>query len=256
LLPAAVIPAALVVTEHRRRLLLQAVVAVMLSAALIGSWLYRNHRIAGTATIEARDGKAVSSKFLRNYRLKAENGLLFSPKRHKYFYGDDWKEEQEKYERAMQGQVKDPSQSDVEFWLRHPGLLAKYSVIRCLGLFMPNSWSETFGLKDDLGEYLESGAYLEFGAKAGMLLLDVLVLAVGALAFLASLHPKNRRLWIVTSTVTYFVLIYSLIHGITRYRVAILPLIIVLVVWWLSTLRLPGRAAATVAIGGAGSQQK
>ena len=236
LLPAAVVPAALILTRRRRRLVLQALVAVALTGGIVGSWLYRNRQVTGSAAIEVRDRKAISNKFLRNYRLRAENGFTFAPERFTYLYGSDWKKDQAAFEKAMAGPVKNPAESDLMYFLRRPGTLLKYSGIRFLQLFKPASKSETFGLSDDFSQYKRDGDWGRFSLKLGMLLLDAAVLGVCGVGFLVSLRWRHRRLWIVSATVAYFIAIYSLIHAIGRYRVPLLPLLIILGVWWLGTL--------------------
>jgi hypothetical protein len=235
LLPLAVVPAGFILAKDRWRFARQTAVAVMMWGGLIGAWLYRNYEQFGRVcmiTGSGSDGDKPGP--LHYYRLRAENGVTFWPMRYKYLYGDRWEEAEAVYQAAVEGSVQDPEMSDVEFWLRHPGLLAKYTGVRFIGLMKPESHSETFGLDRDFGEYKESRQYIQLAAKAGLLLVDATVIGIGLIGFTVSLLPRHRRLWIVTATLAYFIAVYSLLHGIARYRDPFMPLLTLLGVWWLS----------------------
>ena len=53
----------------------------------------------------------------------------------------------------------------------------------------------------------------------------------GQIGFRVSLRLRHIRLWIISATVAYFIVVYSLLHEIAWYRVPLLPLLILLGVW-------------------------
>ncbi|MFG0335966.1 MAG: ArnT family glycosyltransferase [Maioricimonas sp. JB049] len=229
LLPAAVIPFVLINTrEFRTARLAQCVVALMICGTFIGVWVYRNNNVVGRPCLISGSGDGSGPSLLRQYRLRAENGFTFMPERYTFLYPNDWKERQAAFDAAMDGPVHNPDESDVECWLHRPMLTAQYTLVRFAGLMRPVSSSRTFGLDRDFTQLRGGSSLLPLAGKAGMLMLDVLGVLLSVLGVCWSLHPSNRRLWIITATIAYFVTVYSLLHGITRYRVPLMPLGILL----------------------------
>lgn len=236
LLPVAVVPATLFVARSRKAVAIQSLLAVAAMAAIVTPWLYRNYTLLGRLAMISGSGDGSGPGPLHGYRLRAENGFTFRPERYTFAYRGDIDELERRFQQALDKDVQNPEESDAMFWARRPGLLAKYCGVRFVGLMIPRSGSTTFGLDGTFGEYKQQKAYFPLCIKAGMLLLDAVVLAVCGIGFLVSFRPKHRQLWIITATVAYFIAIYSFLHGISRYRVPLLPLLILLGVFWLAGL--------------------
>ncbi|HEX6983886.1 MAG TPA: hypothetical protein VF170_00855, partial [Planctomycetaceae bacterium] len=107
--------------------------------------------------------------------------------------------------------------------------------VRLFQLLQPASWDETFGLETEEAErWLPNWA--RKASKAALLLFDGVVLLFGFVGFVRSFRPAHRRLWVVTATIAYFLLIYALLHGLLRYRIPLYPLLLLLGVWWLMSI--------------------
>jgi hypothetical protein len=235
LLPVALATAAMALAPSRRRLL-QAAAAAFVCGGVVAPWILRNAAVMGRPGLQfgrADEGGGEGGAYLRSYRLYAENGFTFWPKRYTYLYGDNWQEREAEFQTAINGPVRNLDESDVAFWLKRPHLLAKYTLVRFIGLMKPESWSRTFGLDRDFSELSGAGGKALLAAKAALLGWDFVTLGLCAVGFLWSLQRKNKRLWIITATIVYFVAIYSLLHGIPRYRVPLLPLGFLLGSAWL-----------------------
>lgn len=231
LLPGFMGAAIVLLSSARRRALMQAVAAGAVTVACVCPWVARNYAVCGRASLQYGDAGEVrgeGGQYLRMYRLSAENGFTFWPERYTFWYGKDWRQAEEEYQVAMNGPVQDASQSDLQFWLTHPAWLAKYTLVRFIGLMKPESWSRTFGLDRDFSELAGANGMLLRLAKAGLLCFDALCVAIGLLGLGWSILANKRRLWLVSATVLYFIAIYSLLHGIPRYRIPELPLMFLL----------------------------
>ncbi|MBX3441618.1 MAG: glycosyltransferase family 39 protein [Planctomyces sp.] len=231
LLPAAAGLAVIVLSPSKMRAVMHSLAAGAVVAACVGPWVARNYYVCGRASLQFGNRDEVhgeGGQYLRNYRLVAENGMAFWPERYTWMYGKDWEQAEARWQAAIAGPVKDPSQSHVQFWLTHPGLLAKYTGVRFLGLMTPTSWSGTFGLDRDFDELKGGAGKALLVVKAGLLGADVLSMLAGLAALVWSLRWTRRELWVVSATVLYFLAIYSLLHGIPRYRAPLLPLMYML----------------------------
>lgn len=235
-LPVGIVLAVMATSGLQLRTLGVACLGVLAAALVVAPWIIRNKAVLGKASIQfgrADEGGGDGVGFFRMYRLYAENGFSFWPRRFPWVYGEDWKEREAAYQIAMDGPVQDPSESDLVFWLKRPHLVAKYSGVRFVGLMLPRSWSQTFGLDQDFGELAGGRGLLLLAAKGGLLLFDVGSLVFCGIGLLYSARPRNKRLWIIAATILYFVVVYSLLHGIARYRVPLLPLGYLLGSCWL-----------------------
>lgn len=226
--------------QSTRSLAAQSLVALAVAAVFVSPWLIRNALAFGRPFLISGGGEGDRPGAIRQYRLRAEHDLLFWPERHAYFYGDELDAAQARYDRAVASAPADPSQSDVEYFLRRPGMFLKYCGVRLFQLLQPVSWNEAFGLeKDAVRDRLPRWSLL--GAKAALLMLDGLVLFFGLVGLAASLRPSRRRLWVLTATAAYFLAVYTVVHSLPRYRIPIYPLLIVLAICWLAPIVLRAR---------------
>lgn len=242
LLPVLVVPV-VALTARKRRVLYQALIAGLAFAVVVLPWVYRNQTVMGKACLADGHLKDSTHGMLRLYRCCAERDIFFPfPERMSYVYPGDVEAATEQFYaaeaewRKNNYAVENPNESDLQFWARHPGTFLKNSLVRLFLLCGPSAWSDVFGMDKGFSEYRDDGQRLRFGAKAALLLFDTLLLTAAGIGFLVSLRPKHQHLWIITATIAYFVVVYTMLHGIPRYRVPMVPLMLLLAVWAFGTV--------------------
>lgn len=231
-----VILSIIITSKYKKKMFQQSMIAILFTALMITPWIYRNYMVYGKACLISGQGEGEGRGMLTAYRIKAEQGVLFRPERFKYLYGEKWKEAQKRYENAVSVDVMNPEESDIMFFAKRPIVFLKFCLVKFAGFFRPSSYSETFGISDDFSECLKKEHYVKFSIKAVMLLLDILIIIAGFTGFLLSLLWRNRHLWVISSIIAYFTGVYIILHGIPRYRAPLIPLFVILGVWWVIVL--------------------
>lgn len=236
LFPVAIVPVVLLLCADRHAMTRQCAVALVATGFLVGPWIYRNYVVFDKVCLVAKQGEHesddgdVTGGMLRSYRKCAEHGVFFKPNRYKFYYANA-DAVQQRFEAAMEADVENPEESDVMYFVKRPNKFLFCCLGRFIGLCSPTSWSDTFGLSDGFSEYKADGRYVQLAMKAGLLASDVLLVVLGGIGFLLSLQAKHRHLWIISATVAYFLAVYVLVHGISRYRVPLTPLLLLLASW-------------------------
>jgi 4-amino-4-deoxy-L-arabinose transferase-like glycosyltransferase len=115
----------------------------------------------------------------------------------------------------------------VQFVQTHPATYAEHSVKRALILWQPRSWSDAFGLPNDFGEYFRARQYGALGAKLALLAIDAAIIGLGWLGVVFSLFAW-RRSWPLLVCVLYLTTMIGLVHAVERYRLPVMPVMVIL----------------------------
>jgi 4-amino-4-deoxy-L-arabinose transferase-like glycosyltransferase len=116
-----------------------------------------------------------------------------------------------------------------------PANYAEHSLERVATLWGPRSWSDLVGLEADFSDYRTHHQFTALAAKAVLLLVDGLVIALAIVGLLWSL-ADFRRFAPVVIVPLYFTAIYGLVYSGARYRVPFLPLVAIAAVYGLQRL--------------------
>jgi len=230
-----VLPVGIFYYPDKKKLMFQSLVAVLMTGAVIVPWCIRNYEVTGKASLingSGKKGQGLSQ--LRKYRIRAENmpDMIFRPERFKYLYGSNWKDAQKRWE-SIRGikTVNNPEQSDLMFYVSHPVLFMKFSFAKFVALYCPTAWSSVYGLSEDFYTYKKNGQLGHLGAKAFLLLFDVGITLLGWAGLGCILILRKKPLFILCSVPLYFTAIYTLLHGVNRYRIPFVPLMIMMGTW-------------------------
>lgn len=232
-----VLPSILFYYTDKKKTLFHSVIAIFMVLLIILPWVYRNYSVTGKICLISGSGKTGEGKgMLRSYRIRAEQNpkILFRPERFKYLYGQNWKEAQKQYQAIKHiNTVKNPEQSDIMYFLTNPKILLKYSAVKFITLYKPTSWSDTYGLPEDFSNYFKHSQFFKIAVKSGLLIFDFAILVFGGLGVVFLFSRGNRKLLFISTPVIYFTFVYTILHGVNRYRIPFLPLLILLGTWWL-----------------------
>jgi 4-amino-4-deoxy-L-arabinose transferase-like glycosyltransferase len=214
-----------VVGRRDRRMTSAVAVAWMCFAIVITPWLYRNYTTFGIVGLATGTGHTVITA-----KLEAEGktgAALYQALEDRY--GAAF---QAKYGRRMtyiDGALPDQDalrrRDFVEFVEAEPVIYARQSLARVRELWQPRSWSDVAGLKRDFSEYWAAHAYGALAAKAALLAWDT-VLIVLAMVGVGYALADWRRFAILLVPIAYATLIHGLIYSGSRYRVPLMPVIV------------------------------
>lgn len=223
-------------SKDKKKAIVQTAICFLMVFIMVAPWILRNYSVYGKACLISGGGSGEGRGLLTEYRVRAEQGLLFRPERFKYLYGDKWKEAQKHFDSLIDMSVQHPEESNISYFLKRPKIMFKLGVVKAISLLKPASYSEIIGLSDDFSYYKKNNKYLLFCIKIIMLFFDFLIIFIGFIGFVFTLHPKNKHLWGITACIMYFSGVYIVLHGISRYRAPLTPLFILLGVMAISQM--------------------
>jgi hypothetical protein len=118
--------------------------------------------------------------------------------------------------------------------LGNPVTYLKLSSLRMFHYWLPRSWSETLFIESDFHDLLEFHRGFEpqkislLAIKTLLLLIDTIVIILGITGIILTF--KERKGMLIASVVVYFAFIYAAVHAIPRYRVPLMPYVIIFAV--------------------------
>lgn len=113
--------------------------------------------------------------------------------------------------------------------ISHPFSYLKLCMRKFVKLWKPRSWSDLFGIKGSFSEYIQAHNYLMLLPKTVLLLIDGLAILLG-LVGVVSVYRDWKRFVPLLTIICYFTMIYTLIHAISRYRIPIMPYVLIFAV--------------------------
>ena len=215
------------------------VIGAIAYAMLVVPWYVRNYVVFDRFIPLATGAEAVESR----YEEREGKRQIYRPERQiylDYLLGKGERAEAnrklrqnpstEERERVEQEMGEASTNGAASGTLQRLKVKALFLVVRVYQLWGPTSYSQTFGLSGDFVEYLKSGNYGAFVVKASLLGLNFAGVVVGWLGILLSLRAWRRCLPMLV-VIGYFFGIYTLIHAIARYRIPIMPYMLVFSVY-------------------------
>ena len=109
--------------------------------------------------------------------------------------------------------------------VRHPFGYMKMCVERFVRFWKPRSWSDLFGI-GSFSEYIRSDRYLPLIPKMMLLSIDGSAIFLGFLGGILSL-PMWRRTLPIGMPILYFTAVHVAIHARSRYRVPVMPFVVI-----------------------------
>lgn len=210
----------------------------------ITPWTVRNYAVFGKV-IPLTDAKTTVVEmphYIPDRHIYLEY-LFGSKERADKFRHETWEEKEERQQReveAMKKTSKDVNPynilESIRYKLLHPLPLVKKSIFRFYVLWRPSSWGDAFGLDKDFITYFQNKRYLHFSFKALLLLMNMTAIGFGWIGMF--LYIKRwRTVAPLYATIIYFVGVYCSLHATIRYRVPIMPYILMFAVYAIFTLR-------------------
>ncbi len=141
-------------------------------------------------------------------------------------FGRDVKHDQEFMEKGIKKIFQDPV------------FLMKGSFFRFFHLWQPRSWSDTVHMNHSFNQYFSEGSYSKLAVKIFLLLLDGAIIGLGFLGMIITFR-NWKKYAIPLIFIVYTSAFYSLLHAITRYRIASMPYMIMFAVvgiFWCANL--------------------
>jgi 4-amino-4-deoxy-L-arabinose transferase-like glycosyltransferase len=195
--------------------------------ALLVPWMWRNEARFGEFTLATGTGHTLIAA-----KLEAEGKTgpaLYQALDQKY-----GRAFQEKYARPMtyvDGTLPDQDKLRLQefksFVRSEPVTYAQQSIKRVAKLWYPRSWSEAAGFAADSSVYRSKQQRLPLVGKAVLLVWDSLLLLVAAFGFALGLKDWKRFAPVLVS-LAYFSAVYGLVYSGPRYRVPLMPLVVLL----------------------------
>jgi hypothetical protein len=225
LLIAPLVASLVLLAPNRRQVLPRAVLATACFVAVLAPWFARNcqvfDRCVGLATGSGHT--AISAKFEAEGKYGAQ---LTEALRERY--GDEFRRVYGREMTFIDGALPDQDamrrRDFVAFVRNQPLVYARHSVHRMVLLWLPRSWTDTYGWKGDFKEASASSDHWLTAAKATMLMADAAFLGLGGLGLLFAL-PRWRTYLPLIVLFVYATAMYGLVYSSSRYRVPLLPLV-------------------------------
>ncbi len=212
LFPLALFVGLFFIYKQRRKALLYFVVFLVSYIVTITPWTVRNYIVFQKLVPITTGGGILLHRVGNENYLESVKEIQLGPK---------WEvkvsEDKNFIKRGIVGVFKDP------------GYYVKGIFLRCFKLWKPASWSEVVHLTGSFRQYIAEGSLGKLAIKTFLLFLDGFTIAMGFLGIIVTFN--NWKKYIVLQIFIFYPLVfYSLLWAIPRYRLPLMPFMIIFAV--------------------------